>query len=412
MTKILIVILVTMLFSLSVISTSNVDINAIPQNKQQIIDDNYIVVFNDDVEDVEIKATKMAEEHGILIKHVYKHALKGFSAMIPPHKIDKIKNDPMVRFVEQDKMVQAFQSSQIIPTGINRIDAERTVKRTVNVDIAVIDTGIDKKHPDLYVYKGVTCLGAGRPGGNDDNGHGTHVAGIAAAKDNDIGVVGVAPGARLWSVKVLDKYGSGTLSCVIAGIDYVTQHADEIEVANMSLGCRCSTPAGDTALNSSVAAGVTYIVAAGNEASDVKDFWPASNPNVITVSAIADSDGRCGSLGSNTIYGGDDTFANFSNYGSGVDIAAPGVYIYSTYKGGKYATMSGTSMASPHVAGAAALYKASNQSATPSEVKDYLIANGIPQDQQCDISTNNGRGGFTGDNDAYKERLVYAGNLP
>lgn len=394
----------------------------------------YIVVLRNDVTDPATAAEDIAQKHGLALGLVYKHALKGFSAKIPAQVLDKLESDARVSYVEQDQLVQAFilqpqhhqsgheggqgkpagtttQPAEVIPTGINRIDAERSIERTVDVDIAIIDTGIDLKHPDLNVVRGVTCSGAGKPGGNDDNGHGTHVAGTAAAKDNAIGVVGVAPGAKLWAVKVLDKFGSGTISCVIAGVDYVTANAAEIEVANMSLGCRCHSDALHTAVKNSVAAGVTYTVAAGNSASDVKDFDPASYPEVITVSAIADSDGKCGGQGTATNYGADDTFATFSNFGSGVDLAASGVDIFSTYKGQGYATASGTSMASPHVAGVAGLYKASNPSVSPAGVQNALVTSGIPQTQVCDTALNNGAGGFTADPDASPEPLVYAGSL-
>ena len=221
----------------------------------------------------------------------------------------------------------------------------------MNADIAILDTGIDMNHPDLNVYAQKTFV-AGTSTANDDNGHGTHVAGIAAAKDNSIGVVGVAPGARLWAVKVLDSSGAGALSDVIAGIDYITGHANEIDVVNMSFGCQCDSTALNSAVNNAVSAGITFVAAAGNNGQDASAFSPASNPNVIAVGAIADSDGRCGGLGPSTQYGNDDTFATFSNYGPKVTIAAPGVNILSTYYGGSYTTLSGTSMAAPHVAGA------------------------------------------------------------
>src|SRR5216117_170458 len=135
----------------------------------------------------------------------------------------------------------------------------------VNVDIAIIDTGIDLTHPDLNVYRNITFV-TGTTTGNDDNGHGTHVAGIAAALDNNIGVVGVAPGARLWAVKVLDNNGRGALSDVISGVDYVTENAGEIEVANMSLAGRGTGESLRLAIQNSVGRGVVYVVAAANSA--------------------------------------------------------------------------------------------------------------------------------------------------
>jgi len=214
------------------------------------------------------------------------------------------------------------------------------------------------------------------------------VAGIIAALDNSIGVVGVAPQAKLIPVKVLDRTGSGTWSSVICGIDWVTANASSlgIKVANMSLGGtgtsdnNCGNTNSD-ALHKAVCrsrdAGVTYVVAAGNESGSASKLVPAAYDDaVITVSALADSDGKPGGLGPKTSYGPDDTFATFSNYGSIVDLGAPGVSIYSTYKGGKYATMSGTSMASPHVAGVAALYISGNPGSTWIQVRDGLKALG------------------------------------
>jgi subtilisin family serine protease len=156
---------------------------------------------------------------------------------------------------------------------------------------------------------------------------------------------------------------------------------------------------------------VTYTVAAGNNAEDAGSFSPANHPDVITVSAIADSDGKCGGLGSSTSYGADDTFATFSNYGSAIELAAPGVKIYSTYKGDSYATMSGTSMAAPHVAGAAALYKALNPTASPSEVLGALSASASTSSTVCDTALNEGHAYFTGDKDSSAEPLLHAGTL-
>ena len=203
-------------------------------------------------------------------------------------------------------------------------------------------------------------------GGTDGNGHGTHVAGTAAARDNGSGVVGVAPGASLWGVKVLDDSGSGSIGSIVAGIGYVTDNADDIDVANMSLGCECDSDALDKALTASAEAGVVYVAAAGNDNTDAEGFSPANHDDVIAVSAIADFDGKAGGADTDedewctTDFGGDDERATFSNYGEVVDLAAPGVCILSTYLDDGLAQASGTSMASPHVAGAAALYIVEN----------------------------------------------------
>jgi subtilisin family serine protease len=241
------------------------------------------------------------------------------------------------------------------------------------------------------------------------------VAGTIGARINGSGVQGVAPNARLFAVKVLDRFGSGSLSAVISGIDWVTANAAAkgIKVANMSLGFQGTSASLNTALNNSVARGVTYVVAAGNSGADAQFFSPANHPAVITVSAIADSDGQCGGAGTATAYGADDTFASFSNWGMPVDIAAPGVNILSTYKDGGYATMSGTSMASPHTAGAAALVIASNPAAMPADVKAALLSAATPQTQGCGLDPVTGatRGGFTGDPDGAPEPLLDTRNL-
>ena len=349
---------------------------------------------------------------GASINYSTDFAFDGFSVRIPDHKaLDIIKQDPNVAFIEQDKLVHI--NSQVLPTGIERIgdDPSSAVagggREDIDADIAILDTGINLSHLDLNVYRQQTFV-AGTTSADDDNGHGTHVAGIAAAKDNSIGVVGVAPGARLWAVKVLDKDGAGAISTIIKGIDYITQHANQIDVVNLSFGCECTSPALDAAINSSVQAGITYVVAAGNDHKDASTFSPANDPNAIAVSAIADSDGKCGGAGPATNHGNDDSLADFSNYGKVISIAAPGVNILSTYKDNSYATLSGTSMASPFVAGAAALYKASYKSASPSEVRSALLNTGSIESTRCN---GDGHGYFVGDPDGLHEPLLYVGEF-
>src|SRR5919205_62552 len=364
-------------------------------------------------EEVKNSVAEKIKKIGALINYSTDFAFGGFSVKIPdPNALDIIKQDPNVAFIEQDKLVHI--NSQILPTGIKRIGADHSsavsgngVGNDVDADIAILDTGISLNHPDLNVYRQQTFV-ANTTTANDDNGHGTHVAGIAAAKDNSIGVVGVAPGARLWALKVLDKDGAVAISTIIKGIDYVTQHAKEIDVVNLSFGCECNSPALDAAINSSVEAGVTYTVAAGNEHKDASTFSPANDPSVIAVSAISDSDGKCGGLGPSPEHGNDDSLADFSNYGKAISISAPGVNILSTYKDNSYTTLSGTSMASPFVAGAAALYKASHKSASPSEVRSVLLKTGSIQSTTCN---GDGHGYFVGDTDGLHEPLLYVGGL-
>jgi subtilisin family serine protease len=288
-------------------------------------------------------------------------------------------------------------------TGVERVKAVNKTNKGSGVNVAVIDTGLDVNHPDLAanIVGGTNCSGGGAKNYDDGNGHGTHVAGIIAALDNGIGVVGVAPDAKLWAVRVLDKTGSGTYSDVVCGIDFVDSNSPAkggpITVANMSLGGygsddgNCGNTNGDAmhmAICRAVTDGVTFVVAAGNSAlnlSSALTFVPASYDEVITVSALADSNGQPCSGGAATKYGADDTFATFSNYAtSSADLAhligGPGVNIYSTWKGGGYATLSGTSMASPHVAGAAALYISTHPGASPASVLDALKTLAEPDD--------------------------------
>lgn len=357
----------------------------------------HIIVYRPDV-DAPGASADLAHKNGLEINAVYRYALKGAAAVVPPGRLRALERDPRVLYVEENQLVHAY--SQTLPTGVDRINTELNataaidgVDDRVDVDIAIIDTGIDLDHPDLNVFHYANCAKGGPfnrncsdndTNANDGHGHGTHVAGTAAALDNNIGVVGVAPGARLWAVRVLGSDGSGWTSWIIGGIDYVTAHASEIEVANMSLGFSGSSAALDTAIANSVAAGVVYTVAAGNELTDVSNVSPAGHPDVITVSALADFDGQPGGTGSggvtftNCTENVDDSFACFSNYGSGVDIMAPGVRILSTWNDAGTNVIDGTSMASPHVAGAAALYIVEHPGSTPAQVKAGLIAAGDP----------------------------------
>jgi subtilisin len=377
------------------------------------INDQYIVVLKDGTPLSSISSlVSKSKSSGAQVPHVFTKILKGFTVRTPNLKLlDRISNLSDVSYIEPDLKVHKF--SQTIPTGINRIDGD--VSQTVsgdgqgstNVDIAVLDTGIDLTHPDLNVFKQISFVD-GVTSGQDGDGHGTHVSGIAAAKDNTVGVVGVAPGARLWAVKVLDDNGGGSISSAIDGIEYVTDHADEIDAVNISFGCACHSDALDTAIHNSIAAGITYVVAAGNDGTDASGTSPANHPDVIAVSAIVDTDGKCGGLGSSSSYGKDDYFASFSNYGSKVDMAAPGVSIYSTWKGSSYAYATGTSMSAPHVTGAVALYKANHVGASPSQVKSALLASGSTKSTQCN-NNNNGHGYFQGDPDSAPEPLLYVG---
>ncbi|MBN1152694.1 MAG: S8 family peptidase [Dehalococcoidia bacterium] len=250
--------------------------------------------------------------------------------------------------VEDDIVIDALVKptrivppAQIIPWGVERIAAPSAWATTTGdpVKVGIIDTGIDTAHPELAanVKGGVSCVAYTRKY-SDDNGHGTHVAGIVAAIDNTYGVVGVAPQADIYSIKVLDRRGSGYLSDIIEGLDWAV--ANGMDVVNMSLGTNLYSAAFELAVQRVDAAGVVQVAAAGNDGpgEDTVDY-PAAFPEVIAVGATTE----------------DDIIAWFSSCGPQVAVVAPGVNIYSTYKGSAYATLSGTSMASPHVTGTLAL---------------------------------------------------------
>jgi subtilisin len=369
----------------------------------------YIVVL-DNGADARSVATAQASRFGFDLGHVYTSALQGYSATMSPAVAAALEATPGVRWVQHDRAVSI--DAQTTPTGINRANADASPTaaingsdQRVNVDVAVIDTGADLSHPDLNIYSaGAKNCSIGAINANDMNGHGTHVSGTIGAIDNGNGVVGMAPGARIWPVKVLTDAGSGLNSDVICGIDYVTAHASQIEVANMSLGGagsddgNCGNTNQDAmhkAICKSVAAGITYAVAAGNDSEDAANSTPAAYDEVITVSALADFNGVPGGGAPSTCRSDvDDTFASFSNFGSDVDIIAPGVCINSTWMLGGYNTISGTSMASPHVAGGAALYKATHPTAGPAAVKTALQSAGT-------LDWNN-----SDDGDNTKERLL------
>ena len=351
-------------------------------------------------------AEQVAEEHeaseGAEVNHVYTAAVDGYSASMSDEEAQRVADDPRVVSVTRDRMV--YTAAQTLPTGIKRIGAPTTaLGAAVAADVAVLDTGISA-HSDLTISGGRNCNGWGSSYA-DGNGHGTHVAGTIGAKHDTNGVVGVAPGVRLWAGRVLSNSGSGSWSNVICGIDWARQHGG-IEVINMSLsgsgtaGSSCGSSTLRQAICNARNAGITIVVAAGNESSNASGSVPAAFPEVVTVSALADFNGLPGGGASATCRSDvDDTFANFSNYGSPVDIIAPGVCILSTSRSGGFTTMSGTSMAAPHVAGAAALYKAANPGATPTQVQNHLTSSG-------NLDWNNGD-----DRDSIKEPLLQVGPL-
>jgi subtilisin family serine protease len=291
------------------------------------------------------------------IMYVYSNTVNGFTAKLSASQAEKMQKDKRISFIEQDQEINlgimnsrkpgggttAPAPAQTIPYGITRLKAENKVYTGENV-VYIIDTGVELDHPDLNVstvnsfnaFAGSKSKDGGSP--TDYNGHGTHVAGTVGAKNNSIGVVGVAAGVTVIPVKVLDSRGSGSNSGVIAGVDHVARVAKAGDIANMSLGGGVST-ALDNAVMNLANKGIKVSIAAGNSSADANFSSPArvNHANVYTISAMNSSD----------------VFASFSNFGNPpIDYCAPGVNIYSTWIGKSYNTISGTSMAAPHVAGA------------------------------------------------------------
>ena len=348
------------------------------------------------------RAAGRARGLGASPEHTFAHAVHGYAAKLDPGQLDAVRRDPDVAMVVADDVVSI--QGQTVPTGIERISGLRSpiakidgVDERVDADVAIVDTGIDRTHPDLNVVGGINCSTTNPAAWWDSNGHGTHVAGTVGALDNGIGVVGVAPGVRLWAVRILDSAGNGLLSWYVCGLDWIAAQHDPLdssrplfEAVNMSVAKPGSDDGACGAVNHDilhaaicrlVATGVTVVAAAGNNSFNASRLVPASYNEVITVSALADTDGQPGGLGGHACYSWgsydtDDTFANFSNYGADVDLIAPGKCIRSTLPNNAYGYLSGTSMAAPLVTGAAALYKSSRPLATPGDVKAALQAMG------------------------------------
>ncbi len=333
----------------------------------------YIVVLKDDAarepgqpywagREVRDVAQEMALLYSAEVRHVYQHALKGFAVAMSPQQVEKLAKDSRVAYVEEDGVMHAIATQNNATWGLDRIDQRSlplsgtyTYDTTAsNVRAYIIDTGILATHNDFggRVGSGYTAISDGR-GTTDCNGHGTHVAGTVGGA-----TYGVAKGVQLYPVRVLDCNGSGTTSGVIAGVDWVTANHVKPAVANMSLGGSASSSL-DTAVSNSINAGVFYAVAAGNDNRDACNYSPARVAAAMTVGSTTSSDAR----------------SSFSNYGTCVDIFAPGSSITSTWYTSNTATntISGTSMASPHVAGAGALALAANPSATPSQVTSTIL---------------------------------------
>lgn len=342
--------------------------------RPQVLPDRYLVVLRDDVPDVASQARQLAAAAGGEVLHTYRHTIKGFAARLPAQAVTALSRNPNVRWVEADQTVsinQTYPNYQEQATwGLDRIDqASRPLDSrygyTLNgtgVHVFVVDTGVRSTHQDLAGRVGSGYSAFGDNSSEDCNGHGTHVAGTAAGS-----TWGVAKAAQVVPVRVLGCDGSGTWSGVIAGVDWAAGQAANAgrkpAVMNLSLGGGASSTV-DAAVQRAVGAGVTVVVAAGNSSADACKSSPAREPLAVTVGATISSDAR----------------ASYSNYGKCLDLFAPGSSITSAWytSNSAVATISGTSMASPHVAGAAALFLQANPAASPGAVARALVDGATP----------------------------------
>ena len=342
---------------------------------EDLLFDTYLIKLEAEPAEVVTTVNDIASVFEIEPIHIFEQATQGFQVDLPIGVADEIASWDEVQYVVIDNPdtytpPPDFEEPELgegeVPEGIERIGGSVTSVDFSGVAVAVIDTGVDLDHPDLNVVGGKDIVGeatGGDNGGDDGHGHGTHVAGTIGAIGGGEGVAGVAPGLDIYAVRVLDDNGSGTYGNIIAGLEWVLAQ-DDIRVVNMSLG-GAGDPAGNSmledAIQAALDAGIVVCIAAGNDATDTAGFVPAGFDLGIVVSAY-DS------------YGGDNGPAYFSNYGDAVDITAPGMTITSTYPDDDYAEMSGTSMATPHVAGAAAAYVAKYPGLDNGEVLADMLA--------------------------------------
>jgi subtilisin family serine protease len=399
--------------------------------------DSWIVTLAPDV-DPSADASDLARAAGGRAGHTYLHAIHGFQFRGSAEAAAALERSPRVISVQADRPISLTET---LPFGIERVrayglggttGAYQAGFRGNGARIAVLDTGIDLDHPELAASidgaLGKNCMTVGAAP-NDGYGHGTHVAGTAAAPINGVGVAGIAPQARLVAVKMFTDSGTSSEAAALCALDHVialnrdADPANDVDVANMSWGEQrawgdCASDALHGAICNAHAAGIILVAGAGNSATDAGTFVPAAYPEVTSVSALADFDGEpgglagCGFVLELFAQECDDTFAFFSNRGPSVDVIAPGVMVYSSWAGGGWQTSSGTSMATPHVAGVAALMAAADPGLTPAEARALLVETGeCPNAQAVDADGAAGCGGqgtWRDDPDGIPEPMVHA----
>lgn len=393
-----------------------------------VIKDSYIVTFAPGAARPAALAERLAQRENFGVRHVYEHALSGMAITLPAHAaprvLEALRRNPNIAAIGNDMMGSA--SAQVLPKGIDRVNAEPSLapNRGDGIRIGVIDSGIDFDHADLAgavdTSISVDCVnfvGCGA-GGRDDNSHGTFVAGVLAARDNDIDVVGAAPAADLFSVKVLKSDNTGTASDFIAGLDHVAAlnaSGLRVDVLNASIVFTCSVCTDDStnataqamhsAVRKVVEGGTTVVVAAGNNSQDARTTLPAAFDEVITVSALQEDDGAPGG----------ESFAWFSNFGADIDLIAPGVGETSLRNGGGTRTGSGTSFSSPNVAGVAALFIRDHLAKTGSRPQPATVRRALIETGECASALfHDGLGCdavWSGDPDGMGEPMVRADNI-